>query len=149
MDFNVIKKSSTPTLVSQVLLLELIDPSGVVAPLETELTYDPADPLAVSATFSTVAGRVRWTFSRDLLIEGLVEPVGDGDVHVWPCVDNDGNSVVIIELCSPDGEALVQGRTADIAGFVERMTSSVAHGAESGLVDVDSAIAAIFAAEAA
>jgi hypothetical protein len=148
MDFNVIKKS-TPTVVSQVLLLELIDPSGAVAPLETELTYDPADPLAVSATFSTVAGRVRWTFGRDLLIEGLVEPVGDGDVHVWPCVDNDGNSVVIIELCSPDGEALVQGRTGDVTDFVERMTRSVAPGAESALVDVDSAIAAIFAAEAA
>ena len=148
MDFNVIKKSS-PAVVSQVLLFELIDPSGAVAPLETELSYDPADPLAVSATFLTVAGRVRWTFGRDLLIEGLAEPVGDGDVHVWPCVDNDGNSVVIIELCSPDGEALVQGRTADVTGFVERMTQSVAHGAESGLVDVDSAIAAIFAAEAA
>ena len=148
MDFNVVKKS-TPTLVSEVLVLELIDPSGVVAPLETELTYDPADPLAVSATFSTVAGRVRWTFGRDLLIGGLVEPVGDGDVHVWPCVDNDGNSVVIIELCSPDGEALVQGRTADIAAFVERMTRSVAAGAESALVDVDAAIAAILAAETA
>ena len=148
MDFNVIKRN-TPTLVSQVLLLELIDPSGVVAPLETELSYDPADPLAVSATFSTVAGRVRWTFSRDLLIEGLVEPVGDGDVHVWPCLDNDGNSVVIIELCSPDGEALVQGRTADVTGFVERMTRSVAPGAESDLLDVDGAIAAILAADAA
>ncbi len=148
MDFNVIK-NSTATLVSQVLLLELIDPSGAIAPLETELTYDPADPLAVSATFVTVAGRVRWTFSRDLLIEGLVEPAGDGDVHVWPCLDNDGNSVVIIELCSPDGEALVQGRTGDITAFVERMTRSVARGAEGQLVDVDSAIAAIFAAEAA
>ena len=148
MDFNVVKKSA-PALVSQLLMLELIDPSGAVAPLETELSYDPADPLAVSATFLTVAGRVRWTFGRDLLIEGLVEPVGDGDVHVWPCVDNDGNSVVIIELCSPDGEALVQGRTADVAGFVERMTRSVAHGAEGTLVDVDGAIAAILAADAA
>ena len=149
MDFNVIKHNTTPTLVSQVLLLELVDPSGAVAPLETELSYDPADPLAVSATFSTVAGRVRWTFGRDLLIEGLVEPVGDGDVHVWPCIDNDGNSVVIIELCSPDGEALVQGRTADITAFVERMTSSVAPGAESALLDVDAAIAAILSGNAA
>ena len=148
MDFNVIRHNA-PTVVSQVLMLELVDPSGAVAPLETELSYDPADPLAVSATFSTVAGRVRWTFGRDLLIEGLVEPVGDGDVHVWPCVDNDGNSVVIIELCSPDGEALVQGRTADITAFVERMTRSVAPGAEATLLDVDAAIAAILAAEAA
>jgi hypothetical protein len=148
MDFNVIRHN-TPTLVSQVLMLELVDPSGAVAPLETELSYDPADPLAVSAIFSTVAGRVRWTFGRDLLIEGLVEPVGDGDVHVWPCVDNDGNSVVIIELGSPDGEALVQGRTADITAFVERMTRSVAPGAEAALLDVDAAISAIFAADAA
>jgi hypothetical protein len=144
MDFNVIRHN-TPTLVSQVLMLELVDPSGAVAPLQTELCYDPADPLAVSATFSTVAGRVRWTFGRDLLIEGLLEPVGDGDVHVWPCVDNDGNSVVIIELCSPDGEALVQGRTADITAFVERMTRSVAPGAEGALLDVDAAITAILA----
>ena len=148
MDFNVIRHNA-PTLVSQVLMLELVDPSGAVAPLETELSYDPADPLAVSATFSTVAGRVRWTFGRDLLIEGLVEPVGDGDVHVWPCVDNDGNSVVIIELCSPDGEALVQGRTAEITAFVERMTRSVAPGAEAALLDVDACISAIFAADAA
>ncbi len=149
MDFNVIRHNAPTTVVSQVLVLELLDPSGAVAPLDTELSYDPADPLAVSATFSTVAVQVRWTFGRDLLIEGLVEPVGDGDVHVWPCVDNGGNSVVIIELCSPDGEALVQGRTADIAGVVERMTRSVAPGAESALVDVDGAIAAILAGEAA
>ena len=148
MDFNVIKHNA-PALVSQVLLLELVDPSGAVAPLQTELSYDPADPLAVSATFSTVAGRVRWTFGRDLLIEGLVEPVGDGDVHVWPCVDNDGNSVVIIELCSPDGEALVQARTSEITAFVERMTRSVAAGAEGALLDVDAAIAAILTAETA
>ena len=149
MDFNVIKHNTTPTLVSQVLLLELVDPSGAVAPLETELSYDPADPLAVSAIFSTVAGRVRWTFGRDLLIEGLVEPVGDGDVHVWPCVDNDGNSVVIIELCSPDGEALVQARTGDLHTFVDRMGKAVQPGSESEHIDIDAAITAIFAAEAA
>ncbi len=148
MDFNVIKHN-TPVVVSQVLLLELIDPSGAVAPLEPELSYDPADPLAVSATFSTVAGQVRWTFGRDLLIEGLVEPVGDGDVHVWPCLDNDGNSVVIIELCSPDGEALVQGDVAEITAFVDSMLQAAAPGAESDHLDLDLTIAAIFAAEAA
>ncbi len=148
MDFNVIKHNA-PTLVSQVLLLQLVDPSGVVLPLETELNYDPADPLAVSATFSTVLGRVRWTFGRDLLIEGLVEPVGDGDVHVWPCVDDDGDSVVMIEFCSPGGEALVQGRTADMTAFVERMIRSVVPGDEGALLDVDAAIAAILAAEVA
>jgi hypothetical protein len=150
MDFNATKANkaagkatgATRTVTSS-LTLELIDASGASTPLETELTYDPRDPYAVTATFLTVAGRVEWTFGRDLLIEGLYEPTGDGDVHVWPCLDGDARSVVIIELCSPDGEALVQARAADMNAFVERMTAAVAPGSEQ--VDVDSAIAAIFA----
>jgi hypothetical protein len=132
--------------VTQLVTLELIDANGDATPLETELAYDPKDPFAVTATFLTVAGQVRWTFSRDLLIGGVTEPTGDGDVHVWPCLDNDGHSVVIIELCSPDGEALVQAAAGDIVSFVDRMTAMITVGTEA--VDVDAAIAAIFAAEA-
>jgi hypothetical protein len=135
--------------IKQLVTLELIDAAGGATPLDTELAYDPRDPFAVSATFNTIAGDVRWTFGRDLLIGGLYEPTGDGDVHVWPCLDNEGEPVVIIELCSPDGEALVQVRTTDITAFVERMTAAVAPGAEADYMDVDAAIAAIFAAEAA
>jgi len=149
MDFNINTKSTATTPLSQVVTLELIDATGAATPLETELTYNPRDPFAVTATFMTVAGQVRWTFGRDLLIGGLYEPTGDGDVHVWPCLDNDAHSVVMIELCSPDGEALVQARTAEITAFVERMTQAVAPGSEAAHLDVDGAIAAIFAAEAA
>jgi hypothetical protein len=144
MDFST-NTRHTGTKVTKLVTLELIDGSGAATPLETEFAYDPRDPFAVSATFMTVAGQVRWTFSRDLLINGLEEPTGDGDVHVWPCLDNDANPVIIIELCSPDGEALVQARTSDITSFVERMRSAVAPGAET--LDVDSAIAAILAAD--
>ncbi len=143
MDFNVTAKNTAAQLVTSTMTLELIDSTGAATPLETELGYDPADPFAVSATFVTVTGRVQWTFGRDLLIGGIYEPTGDGDVHVWPCLDGDGQSVVIIELCSPDGEALVQARAAQITAFVEKMTSSVAPGAESAYLDVDGAIAAI------
>ena len=129
--------------VTKVVTLELIDSTGAATPLETELSYDPRDPFAMTATFLTVAGQVRWTFGRDLLIGGLYEPTGDGDVHVWPCLDNQARSVVIIELCSPDGEALVQARAADMTSFVERMTATVAPGEE--MIDVDGAIAQIFA----
>ena len=135
--------------VTQVATLELIDATGSATPLQTELSYNPRDPFAVSATFLTVGGEVRWTFGRDLLIGGLQEPTGDGDVHVWPCTDNDARPVVIIELCSPDGEALVQARRNDVATFVARMTTAVPVGAESGHLDVDAAIAAIFTSEAA
>jgi len=141
--------NTAPSGVTQSVTLELIDASGTATPMQADLTYDPRDPYAVTAVFLTGAGNVRWTFGRDLLVDGIYEPTGDGDVHVWPCLDADGHAVVIIELCSPDGEALVQARTGDLNTFVERMTGLVAPGAESEFMDLDATIAAIFAAEAA
>ncbi len=141
--------NTAKTGVTQSLTLELIDASGTATPMQADLTYDPSDPYAITAIFVTGAGNVRWTFGRDLLVGGLYEPTGDGDVHVWPCLDADGHAVVIIELCSPDGEALVQARTGDLTTFVERITAVVAPGNESSFMDIDATIAAIFAAEAA
>lgn len=135
--------------VTQSVTLDLIDSSGTATPIEAELHYDPRDPYAVTTVFMTGRRQVRWTFGRELLTGGLYEPSGDGDVHVWPCLDADGHAVVIIELCSPDGEALVQARTGDLSVFVERMNRAVVPGTESAHVDVDAAIAAIFKAEVA
>jgi hypothetical protein len=141
--------NSAKSGVSQSLTLDLIDASGTATPMQAELSYDPRDPYAVTAVFVTGAGNVRWTFGRDLLVDGIYEPSGDGDVHVWPCLDADGHAVVIIELCSPDGEALVQAKTGDLTTFVDRMTERVAPGTESEFMDLDATIAAIFAADAA
>lgn len=141
--------NTAPLAVTQAVTLELIDATGTSTPIEAELQYDPRDPYAVTTVFMTGRNRVRWTFGRDLLADGVYEPSGDGDVHVWPCLDSDGHAVVIIELCSPDGEALVQARAGDLTAFVDRMCRSVQPGSESEHVDVDAAIAAIFAAEAA
>jgi hypothetical protein len=146
MDYSM---NTQPLTVTQAVTLELIDSTGTATPLDAELHYDPRDPYAVTTVFMTGSSQVRWTFGRDLLTEGLYEPSGDGDVHVWPCLDAAGHAVVIIELCSPDGEALVQARTGDLSTFVERMAKAVAPGSESTLIDVDAAISAIFAAEAA
>ena len=138
-----------PLIVTQPVTLELIDPTGAATPIEAELQYDPRDPYAVTTLFMTGANQVRWTFGRDLLCEGLYEPSGDGDVHVWPCLDSRGRAVVIIELCSPDGEALVQAKTGDLTSFVERMTKAVEPGTESALIDVDGAISLILAGDLA
>ena len=146
MDFSM---NTAPLTVTQAVTLELIDPTGSVTPIEAELHYDPRDPYAVTTVFMTGSATVRWTFGRDLLSEGLYEPSGDGDVHVWPCLDSEGHAVVIIELCSPDGEALVQAKTNDLSVFVERMNKAVELGNESAHLDVDATIAAIFASEAA
>jgi hypothetical protein len=139
--------NTAPLAVTQPVRLELIDSSGSATPIDAELQYDAADPYAVTTVFMTGASQVRWTFGRELLAEGLYEPSGDGDVHVWPCLDSSGHAVVIIELCSPDGEALVQARTDELRRFVDRMSAAVALGRESELIDVDAAINAIFAAE--
>ncbi|MGH3445444.1 MAG: SsgA family sporulation/cell division regulator [Nocardioidaceae bacterium] len=141
--------NTTPLSLVQSVALELIDASGAATPITAELVYDPSDPYAVTTVFMTAAGQVRWTFGRELLGEGIHEPAGDGDVHVWPCLDDQGHAVVIIELCSPDGEALVQARTGDLSSFVQQMNGVVTPGSESEHLDVDATIASILAAEAA
>jgi hypothetical protein len=114
-------------------------------PLDAEFEYDPADPFAVSILFTDEPAPVRWTFARDLLIEGYYEPTGDGDVHVWPCLDARGRAVTIIELSSPDGEALMQARSDDVTEFLRRTESLVPSGSETNLIDVDGAIAQLLA----
>ena len=142
MDFSM---NTAPPMVTQAVTVELISATGAETPIHTELSYDPRDPYAVTLVFITGDSRVRWTFASDLLRGGLYEPTGDGDVHVWPCLDSAGRAVVIVELCSPDGEALVQARTGDLITFVDRMNAAVAPGTESDLLDVDAAISQIFA----
>jgi hypothetical protein len=141
--------NTSPLSVTQAVSLELIDANGEATPIDAELHYDPTDPYAVTAMFMTGHAAVQWTFGRELLSAGLDEPSGDGDVHVWPCLDSEGHAVVIVELHSPDGEALVQARTGDLRRFVEKTCRVVPPGTESGRIDVDSAISAILAAEAA
>ena len=141
--------NTAPLAVTQSLTLELIDSTGAAYPMQAELCFDAGDPYAVSTAFRAGHTEVCWTFGRDLLIEGLHEPTGDGDVHVWPCLDADGRAVVIIELCSPDGEAMVQARTNDVARFVQRMTRAVPVGSESEHINFDAAIAALLDAPAA
>ncbi|MGH3331534.1 MAG: SsgA family sporulation/cell division regulator [Nocardioidaceae bacterium] len=140
---------TAPIAVTQAVTLELIDATGASTPIEAELQYDPSDPYAVTTVFMTAHSRVTWTFGRDLLSDGLYEPSGDGDVHVWPCLDSEGHAVVIIELCSPDGEALVQAKTGDLTAFVDRMSRAVRPGEESEHMNVDAAIAAILSTESA
>ncbi|HLL08788.1 MAG TPA: SsgA family sporulation/cell division regulator [Nocardioidaceae bacterium] len=126
--------------VVRALTLELIDDSGVATPLEAELRYDTRDPYAVEATFGAGERLVTWVFSRDLLAEGLYEPAGDGDVHIWPCLDARGRAVVIVELSSPDGDALLQARSSEVSDFLLKTCEIVPQGDEPGHLDVDAAL---------
>ena len=123
------------------LVLELVGPESPI-PLDAELRYDTADPYAVAMAFLKDGHEVVWVFARDLLLRGVTEPVGVGDVHVFPSVDLDGHAIVAIGLRGPTGEALLMGRTRDFLGFLAHTTRAVWPGTEQddGL-NLDSAIA--------
>jgi hypothetical protein len=140
------QKEITAQAVTEQMRLEFVDTEGLSTPLDAEFEYDPADPFAVSILFADEPTPVRWTFARELLIEGFYEPTGDGDVHVWPCLNTEGNAVVILELSSPSGEVLVQVSSRSLAAFIHKMVATVPQGAETTLVDLDGEIAQLFAA---
>ena len=113
--------------------------------LDGELSYDPADPYAVTMRLEARSGSVTWTFARELLAEGLYHPSGDGDVQVWPCLSNAGEAVVIVELCSPDGTALLQTSSRAVQRFVTAAYEAVPAGCESAHVSIDSLVTRLLA----
>ena len=133
--------------IAQRLVVALRTSTGDATPVLVELGYTAEDPYAVRLSFHPDESPVRWDFGRDLLSSGLQEPTGDGDVHVWSCLDDEGLAVLVIELCSPYGDAMVEIVLEDAVEFVTRMHDVVRPGEESGRLDLDAAITAIFAAE--
>jgi hypothetical protein len=131
-------------LIYRSVRLQILASNGEEFDIPTNLKYDAQDPYAVSAEFSASNGRIVWTFGRDLLIEGLLEPIGDGDVHVWPSTNHGAGPVLMIELSSPDGEALLQAHQGDVFSFVVSMKELVPQGTESEFLDIDAAIARCF-----
>jgi hypothetical protein len=113
--------------------------------LEGELVFDLADPYAVAMHLEGRSGTVVWTFARELLSEGLYEPVGNGDVQVWPCLSNTGHAVVIIELSSPDGMALLQAPSRTVRDFVVSTEAVVPVGEESAHLSLNTLISQLLA----
>ena len=112
-------------------------PSSVMC----QLSYDVADPFAVTARFTLGEHSVAWTFARSLLRAGMYEPTGDGDILIRPGIDNEGHATVYVELCSPHGTAVLRTRTTRIATFLDMTTKVVPIGAENDWVDMDAVIA--------
>jgi hypothetical protein len=139
------QKQITAQAIISEMRLEFVDTEGLSTPLGAAFEYDPVDPYAVSVLFSDEPVPVRWTFARELLIEGFYEPTGDGDVHVWPCLSTNGSAVVILELTSPSGEVLVQVDSRELAAFIHQVVTMVPLGAEDTLVDLDAEIAQLLA----
>ncbi|MCW2868066.1 MAG: sporulation protein SsgA [Marmoricola sp.] len=124
------------------LVLDLLDQrSADTVPMPADLVYDAADPYAVALVFSTPQGPIRWDFARELLADGLFDVVGDGDVHLWPCLDTSARAVVMIELVGSDGSLVeLQASSRSVAAFLAETDAVVPPGSEASRVDLDAMV---------
>ena len=141
------QQPTTPML-SQEITLACVDPWGRNVDVPTTLGYRADDPYAVSLTFHSSAGDVEWIVARTLLLQGLAAPAGEGDVKVYPSIDDDARAVAVLDFSSPDGRLVTQASTHELQTFLARTFATVPVGTESQHLDVDGLIAELLASAA-
>ncbi|PWV82415.1 Streptomyces sporulation and cell division protein, SsgA [Prauserella marina] len=115
--------------------------NGCSTPVLSRLSYTTADPFTIAIAFRIDAGEwIEWEFARDLLIEGLDEPTGIGDIRIRPDLSPD-EEVLVFELESPDGYAVVEIKRKEVELFVDATMDFVPQGTESAHLDIDAVIA--------
>ena len=135
--------STTPNVdVDLAVDLRLVVPDADAVPMPVALRYCANDPYAVTVAFCGDNLSVEWVFARDLLLEGLSGPAGEGDVHISPATRG-GTNAVSIWLSSPDGQAVLEADRTDLAAFLDRTTSLVPAGHENAFIDLDAEIATL------
>ncbi len=109
--------------------------------VEVRLSYDAADPLAVTVDVIADSHRMTWVFSRDLLADGLrsMVPLGEGQVQVQA-------TSVLTEISGEDDEGrrvVLRLPWWNTREFVRLSQLEVPRGQES--CDVDAWVAALTA----
>jgi hypothetical protein len=109
-------------------------------PVRSRWSYRADHPFTVTAAFQTDRGRwVEWVFSRELLVQGLTETAGVGDVRFAP-VEENGLTMLAVEIESPEGYALLELDHSAVADFLDATEDLVPLGNESQHFDVDALI---------
>ncbi|MFJ8543414.1 SsgA family sporulation/cell division regulator [Streptomyces sp. NPDC093586] len=129
------------SLVHKTLVVQLQTGDADRFPVLAHLSYDPADPFALTVVFSH-DGRVlaRWTLDREMVGEGLVRPVGVGDVRLRPVGRGMWEELRMEFLGDhrPDGErhrAVVFVWATAVAAFLRETHGVVRPGEEEVRVD--------------
>ncbi|MET9253674.1 SsgA family sporulation/cell division regulator [Streptomyces sp. NPDC048182] len=105
--------------------------------IPVELGYATSDPYAVRLTFHLPGDApVTWTFGRELLVDGVGRPCGDGDVRIAP-VDPEPLAEVLIRLQVGSDQALFRSSAAPLVAFLDRTDKLVPLGQEGALADFD------------
>ncbi|MFI1071587.1 SsgA family sporulation/cell division regulator [Streptomyces puniciscabiei] len=136
--------------VHKTLLVQLCSEGTGRCPVLAHLRYDADDPFAVTAVFGH-DGRVLacWRLDREMLSEGLVRPVGVGDVRLRPAATGAWHELRMEFLgdVRPDGgrqQAVVFAWAPAVAAFLRETHRIVPPGQERA--PVDELLAAILSA---
>ncbi|MFE0099211.1 SsgA family sporulation/cell division regulator [Streptomyces sp. NPDC059009] len=105
--------------------------------IPVELRYETRDPYAVRLTFHLPGDApVTWAFGRELLVDGVGRPCGDGDVHIAP-TDPDLLDEVLIRLQVGGDQALFRAGIPPLLAFLDRTDKLVPLGQERALAGFD------------
>lgn len=125
------------TVVEREVELRLVVSPERSVPVPSRLTYRSGDPYAVHISFHVgSAAPVGWSFARELLVEGVFRPCGQGDVRVWPAKSASG-SVVCLALTSSDGDAVIEAPAGAVSLWLERTLRAVPPGSEMTRLGLD------------
>ncbi|MEU6770841.1 SsgA family sporulation/cell division regulator [Streptomyces sp. NPDC046759] len=129
--------------VIQGLPVKLVGVHATAFPMIMNLRYEPSDPYVVHAAFTTDVDSdepVEWIIGRDVLIDGLEGPAGEGDVRIWP-TGEEGCRDLYILLNPPSGTALLKAPAQEFKAFLQETEAVVPRGAELGHSDFDRLLA--------
>ncbi|QGV82698.1 SsgA family sporulation/cell division regulator [Streptomyces ficellus] len=105
--------------------------------IPVELGYETRDPFAVRMTFHLPGDApVTWAFGRELLLDGINGPSGEGDVHIRPAGSED-LSDVSIRLQVGGDRALFRSSAPPLVAFLDRTDKLVPLGQERTLGDFE------------
>lgn len=132
------------TVQAQVMMSFLIS-EELTFRIPVELDYDTSDPLAVRLTFHLPGDApVTWAFGRELLLDGLTEACGEGDVHIAP-ISPQRLCDVLIRLQAGEERAVFRASAAPLVAFLDLTDRLVPLGQEGVCGDIDAELDRILA----
>ncbi|WP_354641626.1 SsgA family sporulation/cell division regulator [Kitasatospora camelliae] len=127
------------------MVMHLVASSELAFRILVDLEYQADDPYAVRFTFHLPGDApVAWVFARELLVDGISHPTGEGDVHIHP-VGEDLSEVCVV-LRSPEGDATLRASVPPLIAFLARTDRLVPMGQELTDGELDAQLAGILSA---
>ncbi|MEC4015785.1 SsgA family sporulation/cell division regulator [Streptomyces sp. H27-D2] len=113
--------------------------------IPVDLEFDSHDPYAIRLTFDLPGDvPVTWSFGRELLLDGLSGPSGEGDVRIEPSSDEHLADVFIRLQVGAEG-ALFRSGAPPLVAFLDRTDRLVALGQEEVCGNLDAELDRILA----